>query len=227
MNDYRTMARLIGVGLTCVGLFSVGATVYWVVRSQGQVLDLSAGVLAVIPGVALLMGSRRALHVIAFLAAVLLGWLAVCLAAAACTVPVALVLPALRSFPAEIAKGVLWLIVALAFAVLVCRTSLLSGEPATAGIKPTFDRGSRRRLFWAVAVGAALAVLPASCIVSLQRGSAAERARAEAARTTGPGYRYFVYHLSVHYRTAGSRTSAKVIAFNSREARSLEVTWQK
>ncbi len=231
MNDYRRSAKLVGVALIAVGLFNLGLAVYSAVRTQG--LSVSGGAVALIPGVALLTGNRRAGQVIAFLTAMLMGVYAVGLVAMVLTIPAALVLPALRSFPAEIAKGALSLIVGLALALLICRTSWLPVAPAADVAKHAVARRARRKLFYAFSAGAAVAAVPAFLALTMLNGDVARRAKEEAARMTGPGYQYVVYRIS--FGVGGPSDSepaqhpkgAELLAFNSRGARKLEVTWRE
>jgi hypothetical protein len=76
--------------------------------------------------------------------------------------------------------------------------------------------------FWAAPrCGATLALGAAVLLVVLMHGDAEQRVIGLARVKTGPGYHYFVTHLSY----AGDRGTAEVLAYDDRAIKTVQVEW--
>jgi hypothetical protein len=164
---------------------------------------------------------------VAFLAAFGLGTLAGTVILLPLIVPVGLIWPAIRLYPLLIAKHLLWEIGALVLTVWVYRRVTAPAIHAAADQEPPDRRHFRVRPLCGLIAGVVLVAALAVGIRSMLHGEVAQRARAEAQRKTGAGYDYFVYQVLWEYVGGKKTTSAKVIAYNSREVRELKVAWEK
>jgi hypothetical protein len=76
--------------------------------------------------------------------------------------------------------------------------------------------------FWVAPLcGAMVALVTGVLIIVLMHGDAEQRAIGLATVKTGPGYHYFVTHLSY----AGDRGTAEVLAYDDRAIKTVQVAW--
>jgi hypothetical protein len=219
MEGYRKSLRQAGLALILVGLYDVARLVYLVVTQQA-LFYTSFGMLLLIPGIPLFRGSLRAAWWTAFLAAIVLG----AMLGYAAFLPVffspVILVPAFRSYPLVMGKGTA--LVLLQFAVTVWVFLKVTSLPVQAAAAR--EKEVRVRPVYGLLFGLALVAAGAIWFNAFLQTDSAQRAKVEATRKLGPKYRYLVYQLMWEHQ---GETGARVIAYNAREAKQMEVRWEE
>lgn len=224
-GDYRNSLRTVGMVLIAVGALDIAWMACHIAHGIGY--ESSLNIFAVIAGILLCRGSLRAARVVALFAAFFLsGFLGVPLLLLL-IVPPDLIWTYVRLRPLMVVETCLALAFILVLSAWVYRR--LTAPAVLAAMDEQhieYRRFTRRPSIGFIAgVVLVLALLAAGTVVL--RGAAAERARAEARREVGEGYRLYV--SSVSWFTSGGKTTveATVTAYNRDEIRTVEVSWEE
>lgn len=214
MNDYHRSLRQAGVALLALGLYDLAQMAYTIATRHG--FFTSGGLFLLIPGALLLRGSLRMAWWVAFFAAAILGTALGYAAFLPTLVSPTILLPVLNSYPMAAGKWVLQLAITvwvfLKVTALPVRAASMRGRELP--VKP----------FYGLIAGILVTAIGLGVLVAILRSEVGQRARVEAARQMGPGYRYLVLRVMWHYPKGNS---ARVIAYNSREASAFEVSWKE
>ena len=226
MDDYRKTLRLAGLVLIAVALVDLGEMVYTMVTRGG--VRSNFGLFALIPGICLLRGSLRWAWWVAFFAAGSLG-LSIGVAGLLPTiVPAGILVPAFRSYPLLMTKQSLVMLLHFAVTVWVLLKVTAPSVLMEADRRESPEQPSLRvRPLYGFIAGTVLAAVMVIGFGSFLRSDGAQRARAEAARKTGPGYQYFVCQLFWESAAGKTVSGGRVIAYNPLEAREMVVRWKE
>ena len=214
-DETRSILHRVGLGLVVFGLIDVGVMVYCI--TNGLSYSSSFNIFAVISGVYLWRGHPWYVKWVTRAA----GFYA----AAFCTmVPIApLLFPVdlgaleLRLHPGGVIFGTAATIGAVVFLIWAYRE--LRQAPVLAAYSVA---GHSPEPFWVSPLcGVALALGVGVLFIVLMHGDTEQRVIGLASVKTGPGYHYFVTHLSY----AGGRGTAEVLAYDDRTIKTVEVKW--
>jgi len=225
MDDYRKSLRPVGIALILVGLLDLAQMVYTMVTRGG--FQSSFGILALIPGISVYRGSLRAAWWVVFFSALGLGMLAGIAVLLSLIVPVGLIWPGLKTYPLLVTEHLLVVIAVVALGVWIYRRVTTPAVLDAADREPDDRRSLRVRPVYGLIAGVVLAAVMVVGLGSFLHSDAARRAEIEAQRKMGPGYDYFIYQVFWEYPGGKKITGAKVIAYNPREVREMEVRWEK
>jgi uncharacterized membrane protein HdeD (DUF308 family) len=225
MGDYRRSLRRAGIVLIVLGLLDLAQAAYAAVTRLE--FEIPFGVLALISGIYIYLGSVRMARWTAFFTALGLGLLAGLGIALPLLVPIGLIWPFLRTYPFLTTHH---LLVGLAAAALMVWTYRGLTAPVALPTSNGQARRQKRARVWSLyglIPGVALAIGMVVGWNLFLRSEDVRRARLEAARKTGPGYGYFVYEWSWDNPPGTRLNGARVLAYNARGVREVQVTWEK
>jgi hypothetical protein len=225
MSDGARRIQLIGWMLIIIGIFDIAQDVYTWKTSQS--FFINGAFLLIIPGIAILLGSYRTAvtttHIVTFIASAYLGaGLALLL-----FIPPSLMGTAIRHYLLVILKSQISYLIVIGMAIYGYQ--IITAPQVLATYVPEQGDGSRlRRTMRRWSVGEIVFFFTLVFIVNVivAFGGTAERAKIEAVKKTGPGYRYYVQKFHIEFRDEGRLRGAYVIAYNSKEMKTIKVTWK-
>ena len=223
-GDCRTSLRTVGIVLIVVGVLDIGWMVYCVRARMGY--SSSLNIFAVIAGILLCRGSLRAARVVALFGAFFFSGFLGLPVLLLLTVPADLIWAYVRLRPLIVAETLLALTFILVLSAWVYRRLTAPAVLAAMDEQQIEYRRFTARPSTGFLAGIALLLILLVLSSAVLRGAGAQRAKAEARKEVGEGYKLFVSSLSS--RSAGGRTTveANVTAYNRDEIRSVRVTWQ-
>jgi hypothetical protein len=214
-DEVRRILHRVGLALIVFGLLDIGVMIYCIVN--GVSYSSSFNVFAVISGIYLWRGHPWYVKWVTRAAGFYAAAFCTMVPIAPFLFPVDLGALELRLHPGGVIVGTVATIGAVLFLIWVYRE--LRQAPVLAAYAVA---GSSPGSFWVAPLcGAALALGIGVLIVVLMHGDAEQRAIGLATVKTGPGYRYFVAHLSY----AGDKGTAQVLAYDDRTIKTVEVEW--
>lgn len=213
--ETRRILHRVGLGLVVFGLLDIGVMVYCI--ANGLNYSSSFNIFAVISGIYLWRGHpwyvKWVTRAAGFYAAAFCAMVPI----APFLFPADLAALELRLHPGSVIVGTVATIGAVVFLIWVYR-ELRQAPVLAAYTVAGYSPGS----FWVAPLcGAALALGVGVLLVVLMHGNTEQQAIGLATAKTGPGYHYFVTHLSY----AGNRGTAAVLAYDDRTIKTVEVEW--
>jgi hypothetical protein len=213
-DETRRILRRVGLALAAFGLLDIGLMIYCIANRINY--SSSFNLFAVISGIYLYRGHpwyvKWVTRAAGFYAAAFCAMVPI----APFFFPADLGVLELRLHPVAVIGGAAATAGVIAFLWWVYRE--LRQEPVLADYAAS---GADRRTWVAPLWGVALAVAIATLMFAVMHGDAEQNAIALAQAKTGPGYHYFVAHLSY----AGDHGRAEVLAYDERAVRTEEVEW--
>jgi hypothetical protein len=217
MADHVRILRRVGWVLVVIGLLDIGFMIYCIANRMNY--SSSLNIFAVVAGILLLRGSLGTARVVIWFSAFMLS---------AFLLGSLIVFPFIRPFeywlltfrenPVGSLISALLLPVVL-FMLLWVYRALRALPVSEARAAAGHRTGAPKSAFVA---GSALTLLMAVLLQVTLKGESAERAVRLAAEQHGPGYKYFVSKIN----WAGAHVSARLVAYNDKESKEVEVEWE-
>ncbi len=225
VKDWRRTLRWVGVVLIALGVWNTWPDVYAAIYHKD--LRLPDGLLVVIAGICLCYGNLWVARVVAFFSGLYFGAAGLSLLLTLPFVPLGLWWamagnPDLRWY----GEGLL----SVALLGLVGWIYWKTGDPRLPRRweEEQIGQEPRRRRAWVgLALGLMVAAGGLTAAVQIISGPIAQRARAEGVRRLGPGYRYFISQMTIHYGPHGESVRAELFAYNRRDLKRLSVGWEE
>jgi hypothetical protein len=214
-DETRRILHRVGLGLVVFGLLDIGVMVYCI--ANGLSYSSSFNIFAVISGIYLWRGHPWYVKWVTRAAGFYAAAFCTMVPLAPFLFPVELGALELRLHPGSVIVGTVATIGGVVFLIWVYRE--LRQAPVLAAY--TFAGHSSGPFWVAPLCGAALALGAGVLFIVLMHGDTEQRAIGLATAKTGPGYHYFVTHLSY----AGDRGTAEVLAYDDRTIRTVKVKW--
>lgn len=216
-KDYRRTLRWAGVVL--IALAMGNASVHY------RDLQLPDALLIVIAGICLCYGKLWVTRVVAFFSGFYLGAAGLSLVLTLPFVPLGLWWAMLRNPDLRwYGQGLLGLAMLGVIGWIYWKT----GDPhlPRRWEEEQTDQQPRRRAWVGLTLGLLLAVGSLTQAIQTTSGPTAQRARAEAARRLGRGYRYFLSEMTIRSTPQGQRVQAGIFAYDRRDLTRLSVSWE-
>jgi hypothetical protein len=212
-DEVRHILHRVGLAVFVFGLLDIGVMIYCIV--SGVSYSSSFNIFAVISGIYLWRGHPWYVKWVTCAAGFYAAAFCTMIPMAPFLFPMDLGALELRLHPSGVIVGAVGTIGVVGFLIFrELRQAPILAAYTGAGYSP--------RSFWiAPLCGAVLALGAGVLIVVLVHGDVEQRAIGLATVKTGPGYHYFVTHLSY----AGDRGAAEVLAYDDRAIKTVQVEW--
>lgn len=214
-DEVRQILHRVGLALLVFGLLDIGVMIYCI--ANGISYSSSFNIFAVISGIYLWRGHPWYVKWVTRAAGFYAAAFCTMVPIAPFLFPMDLGTLELRLHPIGVIVGTLATIGVVVFLTWIYLE--LRQAPVLAAYSGSqYSPGS----FWVAPLcGAMLALAVGVLFVVLQHGDAEQLAIRLATVKTGPGYHYFVTHLSA----AGDRGTAEVLAYDDRAIKTVQVEW--
>ena len=214
-NEVRQILHRVGLALIVFGLLDIGLMIYCVANRLSY--SSSFNIFAVISGIYLWRGHPWYVKWVTRAAGFYAAGFCIAVPLAFLIYPAGLAALEFRLHPGGAVGGALVAIGVVVFLMWVYRE--LRQAPVLAAYS---DAGRSAGSIWTAPLcGVGLVFGIGVLFVLLMHGDAERRAMELARVKTGPGYRYFVTHLSY----AGDRGTAEVLAYDDRTIKTVDVDW--
>jgi hypothetical protein len=214
-DEVRQILHRVGLALLVFGLLDIGVMIYCI--ANGISYSSSFNIFAVISGIYLWRGHPWYVKWVTRAAGFYAAAFCTMVPIAPFLFPMDLGTLELRLHPIGVIVGTLATIGVVVFLIWIYRE--LRQAPVLAAYSDSeYSPGP----FWVSPLcGAMLALAAGVLFIVLQHGDAEQLAIKLATVKTGPGYHYFVTHLSY----AGDRGTAEVLAYDDRAIKTVQVEW--
>jgi hypothetical protein len=226
MNDYRSIMKKVGIALIAIGTVDVAYMIYCIIHSIGY--SSSFNIFAIIAGVYLYRGNLKSVRIISWFSAFLSSAFIGVMVLFPFFTPIDLMTTYIRLYPIAFIAYSFIAIALIIFLIWVYKT--LNSEVILTAI--TQNNVDNKRLWRkpknGFIFGGCLPVILAIIMSVSLFGETPEKAKIEAEKITGSGYKYSVTSWNIN-STFGGKTfyRVNVTAYNDHEIKDVHVEWEK
>ena len=226
MNDYRAIMKKVGLALIALGTIDVAYMIYCIAHRIGY--SSSFNIFAIIAGVYLYQGNLKSIRIVtwfsAFLSSAFIGMIVL----SPFFMPINLMTTYLRLHPISFIAYNFIAIALIIFLLWVYKT--LSSESILAALAQNnvenkwLMRKPRNGFIFGGSLPVILVIVMSVSLFAETPG----KAKIEAEKITGPGYKYHVSSWNIN-ATFGGKTfyRANVTAYNDHEIKDVHIEWEK